>query len=57
MKRLAVLLVLLAALVLPLAAAYGGNSPAPSTPAPAVQAPVVDHGKGDCPYASINASI
>ena len=57
MKRLAVLLILLAALALPLAAAYGGSSTAKSTPAPAIAAPVVDHGQGDCPYASVDASV
>jgi hypothetical protein len=56
MKRLAVLLVLLAALALPLAAAYGGSSGA-QTQAPAPQAPAVDHGGGDCPFAAVDASV
>lgn len=57
MKRLAVLLVLVAALALPLAAAYGGGSTAKSTPVPAVEKPVGAHGDGECPYGSSDAPV
>lgn len=57
MKRLAVLLVLVAALALPLAAAYGGGSTAKSTPVPAVEKPVGAPGDGECPYGSSDAPV
>jgi hypothetical protein len=60
MKRLVVLLVLAASLALPLAAAYGGSSKAPSAPAPAAPAPAMEKpagAHGDCPYASLDASV
>jgi len=55
MKRLVALLVLVAALALPLAAAYGGSSNAPAAPLPATEKPAGSH--GDCPYATLDASV